>query len=481
MGKNDRRGITGRIAMIAGMTLLALSGTPSLRADLRDDIRREYGVTTLEEALPSIDQAKKGGSPSGWYFSGMIAMLDYDFPKAKKDFAEYKRLTKKGSGGEYNKSVDNALAGLKEAEQQFERFQDIVVIDAYEVDRDNFFKQLRLPLSAGRVTSTSEVPGDNADRGEAAFISEGGDYLIWSQVPESEADSVASPQPILMEANVLADGSMSAPRFIDLEVEDPDFPFMTADGATLYFSAEGENSVGGRDIFIASRDAATGEYRAPVNAGFPFNSAADDYLLAIDEENGVGWWATDRRMLPDNKITLYVFMLPEGRKNFEGDDDQKRLRGCLDDIRVTWEAAEVEDADDEDENVILDQEEIYARQEAREKAFRQKAEDIRKIKPGQKPRRKECMIPIAPGKYIYSADDVSTTLQKELVEKYIRADREYEVLKQDLDKKRREYAKSPSKAAGDAIKKMEEKEEAARQNLTQILSALYKEIKQSRR
>jgi len=32
----------------------------------------------------------------------------------------------------------------------------------------------------------------------------------------------------------------------------------------------------------------------------------DDYMLVLDEENGIGWWSTMRNDLPD-MTTIYVF------------------------------------------------------------------------------------------------------------------------------------------------------------------------------
>ncbi|MDE5843041.1 MAG: hypothetical protein K2H35_04825, partial [Muribaculaceae bacterium] len=311
MRKSTRRYIQFRTEVISGMALLALAGTPSLRADLRGDLWSEFNAGSMAEALPMIEESKKSGQAAGWYFSGMKAMLDFDFDKAQKEFAEYKRVAKKNGTTTYNEAVEEALHGLNEGRLQFDRFQNIVVIDAIEVDRDDFFKHLRLPLSAGRIVAAPEIVKNKNGCGETAYISESGDLIMWSEdsvdaAGEDNSD-VSDEEVVMMEADVLADGSISEPRKIEELGIYPDFPFLTADGSTLYYSAEGNNSVGGRDIFIASRDPQTGEYRTPVNAGFPYNSAADDYLLAIDEENGVGWWATDRRVLPGNKIMLYVF------------------------------------------------------------------------------------------------------------------------------------------------------------------------------
>lgn len=489
--------IFNRKILVAGIALLALAGAQSLRADFRSDVLDAFGVKTIEAAKPLIEEAKIAGRPEGWYFSGRFAILNFDFDKARKELTEFQRLAKANGFLRYIKDSEDALQGLKEAEQQFERFQDIIVIDAIDVDRTKFFRRLHLPLSAGRYASPTEIPGDAGDRGEAGYISEGGDLMLWSQwLPveptESDGNSVSVSEEdndeeadngadYIVEATLLADGSLSVPKKIENLGDYPDYPFLTADGVTLYYSAYGDNSVGERDIFITSRDPMTGEFRAPVNAGFPFNSGADDYLLAIDEENGVGWWATDRHLLGD-KIRLYVFLLPEGRKNFGGSAEEKRERGILDDVAVTWSGPaalayspmqEVEAADEETEK---SEEQLAEEQANREEKFRLTASEIRKIRPGQVPHNDDCKIPISGGGYIYSPDDVESSLAKRLVEQYIKARKAFDAEAELLDKARRSYADAPSESLGKEILSKEKSVEADRLLLINILSDLYKEL-----
>ncbi len=484
--------VTLRTKICAGIALLAFVGTQSLHADLRDDLLEVFETSDIAEARTMIDAAKKAGRPEGWYLSGRLNMLGFNFSQAQKDFAEYRRLAKAKKYSRFDSEVTEALEGVAEGNLQFDRFQDIVVIDAVKVNKDKFFKHLRLPLSAGRVVSASEIPGETSGRGVAGFISEGGDFMMWSQTFPAEKDSEDDDNEeypsdadvsYMVEANVLTDGSLSAPKAVENLGEDADYPFLTGDGTTLYYSAYGDNSVGGRDIFIATRDAATGEYRQPVNAGMPFNSSADDYLLAVDEENGVGWWATDRHLL-DEEVMLYVFLLPEGRKNFEGTSEEKRERGVLDDIRVTWIAqdSEDEDTDDDDESEISKTpEQLEQEQAEREKHYREKAAEIRKIQPGLKPRRHDCRIPVGPGKYIYSVDDVRSESEKRLVGEYIRAEKNLAALKSDLDRKRRTYSVRPDNNLGSEIITLEKQVENGKIEVTTILSALYKELGVGRR
>ena len=116
------------------------------------------------------------------------------------------------------------------------------------------------------------------------------------------------------------------------------FPFLAADGITLFFSAEGEYSMGGRDIFMTSFDSDKGAWLQPQNYGLPFNSPANDYLLAIDDIDTLGWLVTDRRQ-PEGKVCIYTFVPTAVRQNFEADGLSAailRTYADITSIKDTW-------------------------------------------------------------------------------------------------------------------------------------------------
>ena len=424
----------------------AALGAMAQRAETLDSLWLARDIDALRAEAAA---AGKKGVPEGSLYLGRLAMTDFDFPAAQKHFGDYRRLMKRARRTPVE-TIDILEEGCREGETQYDRLQKITVIDAVKVKRHDFFKHLRLPLSAGRVVDVSQLPlPDGKERGRTGYISESGDLMMWSE--ENDSTGMLN----IMEASRLNDGTLGdsreAPEFLAQE-GDAQYPFLSADGATLYYAADGENSIGGYDIFIASRDAQTGEYMQPVNAGIPFNSSADDYMMAIDEENGVGWWATDRHYLPDGEIVLYVYVLPESREDIEeAEDEELRARARLDDIRVTWEEGS------EEENERL-------------------AAEIRKIEPGQKPRRHDCRIPLPGGGYIFSADDVKTSAQKDIVKRYIAMERERESAAAELDRMRRQYAERPSDALGQKIAKGEKDVERRRNEISALLSGLYRSL-----
>lgn len=116
------------------------------------------------------------------------------------------------------------------------------------------------------------------------------------------------------------------------------YPFMLNDGATLYYAAKGDESIGGYDIFMTRYDAEEKTYLAPENIGMPFNSPANDYLFVIDEFNNLGWFVTDRNTSADS-VCIYTFIPNESRKIYDSEaigSEKLRMLARLNSIRDTW-------------------------------------------------------------------------------------------------------------------------------------------------
>ena len=179
---------------------------------------------------------------------------------------------------------------------------------------------------AGRFVSGSML---NIEDVELGFLPQINTELFYSQ-----PDSTGCYR--LMSAGILDDGTIDHP--MPLGGEDlngggnAEYPFMMADGLTLYFANDGEGSIGGYDIFLTRRS--DDGFLLPQNVGMPYNSPADDYLLAIDEITGVGWWATDRNHIP-GKVTIYVFVPSATRRNVDLDDSNLRALAKMSDISLT--------------------------------------------------------------------------------------------------------------------------------------------------
>ncbi len=208
-----------------------------------------------------------------------------------------------------------------------DRVEKVQIIDSINVPADRFFEFVRLARSAGHLTGDDVVnkiigPAGLAGLGLAdisapAYVTESGDEVVWTG-----ADANGNAR--IYESVRLADGTWDDPVplfdyasiFGTTEGQWLTAPFLMNDGVTLYFGADGAESLGGLDIFITRRD--DDGFLQPSNIGMPFNSPFNDYLYAIDEETGTGWWATDRNRLTDS-VTVYTFIPSEIRVNYPVD------------------------------------------------------------------------------------------------------------------------------------------------------------------
>ncbi|MCI5054472.1 MAG: hypothetical protein MRY83_00040, partial [Flavobacteriales bacterium] len=79
--------------------------------------------------------------------------------------------------------------------------------------------------------------------------------------------------------------------FINTEF-DEDFPNISADGKTLYFSSKGHTSMGGYDIFEANWDHRVRKFTNIRNIGYPLNTTYDDMNFRMSETGRYGYIAS---------------------------------------------------------------------------------------------------------------------------------------------------------------------------------------------
>ncbi len=278
------------------------------------------------------------GTDESLLFRARIAIDEYDFDGADELVEKFETARTKGKRKSKTKQPVENPAIMEEVEMaaergrsMMERVEKIVVIDSIAVNRDDFFKAYRLAASAGKISGPDILPqGFPYAEPTTVHTSQDGESMIWA-LPDSTDNYV------LAEASRLADGSWEGPSIAKGALSDGgdvNYPFLMSDGVTLYFASDGEGSLGGYDIYISRRDG--DGFLQPQNLGMPYNSPFDDYLLAIDEETGTGWWATDRNQLGDY-ITVYRFIPSELRVNYPADTPNLASLAKLSDYRATWE------------------------------------------------------------------------------------------------------------------------------------------------
>lgn len=258
---------------------------------------------TAEELIEQVNEAFNG----------------YNTDLAKEKIAELRKL-KKGVTAETIDSIEQRVERMSE---MIQRVEDIIVIDSLTLNRDDFFRHYRMASSAGILASPEEVGAEKAADSTVVYLTQDCNLMIWGGTDG------------LMQARKFTDGTWEEPTMLSDILNHggtANFPFLLSDGITLYYATDGEDSLGGLDIYMTRNDRE--DYASPLNLGMPYNSPYDDYMLAIDEETGIGWFATDRNKLGD-LITVYVFIPNPVRININIDDKNLSNRAKLASIAET--------------------------------------------------------------------------------------------------------------------------------------------------
>lgn len=220
-----------------------------------------------------------------------------------------------------------AVSVNKLYESMLQSTAKVMFIDSVVVDKEQFLQAIPLPSDLGQIKfrpNSSHLLEYQNELDDRKFIADGDTAitLLKTQTATGKSWSLAEKLPGLDNKEYLLQN----------------YPFLASDGITLYFSAEGPLSMGGRDIFMTSFDSDKGIWLQPQNYGLPFNSPANDYLLVIDDLDSLGWLVTDRRQ-PEGKVCVYTFVPTSVRQNFEVDGLSNAMLKSYADIKSikdTW-------------------------------------------------------------------------------------------------------------------------------------------------
>ena len=226
-----------------------------------------------------------------------------------------------------DKKVDNSLFA-----SMLSNTDKLLVIDSVVVDKESFLKHLELQNENGYVG----IENDNA-----WFINALKNKKIYAS-----GDSLSG-RKLILAYYVNSKWEDRRPiSELNTLFSDINFPFLMPDATTLFFSAKGHNSIGGFDIYTTRLDVDNGGFYIPDNYGLPYNSTANDYFLAIDERNNLGWLVSDRYQ-PEDKVCIYIFVPNKNRVKLaqEGFDNNtiKKL-AQLNSIQDTWNFGDKQEA-----------------------------------------------------------------------------------------------------------------------------------------
>jgi len=233
------------------------------------------------------------------YYLGESLILSYQFEKA---IPALQAFIDGKSTDETKRTYCTEL--LKKAEvgrKLMKRVQDIAIIDSSIVNKADFLKFYKFSADLGSITQQQVKLGKkNGDK--ISFVTQRDDRKCFSDTTNGNFNLYSSYK---LMGKWGASSSLSATLNTSAN---ENYPFLMPDGITLYYASDGENSLGGYDIFMTRYQASSKDFLSPDNVGFPFNSEANDYMMVLDELQKTGWFATDRNQ-PTGKIAIYSFQL----------------------------------------------------------------------------------------------------------------------------------------------------------------------------
>lgn len=399
------------------------------------------GAGDTMQAKEAFETAKKNGSRDANYYLATLELDNYDVEAAESYIEDYRKALKKAgkNATDISQGFDEQLDRIS---SMLDRVEQIVVVDSIEVDAESFFKfyalakdsgSLMAPSSLGKGVKSANptVVFETADSRERLWAIENGDHVFE-----------------LVSSSAEYGNNWTEPASLGLQLNeggDANYPFLMPDGITLYFANDGENSIGGYDIFITRREGE--DFLTPTNIGFPYNSTADDYLLAIDETKGIGWWATNRNG-HDDSVTIYTFIPNEIRKNYSHNDPKLASFARLDSYKATW--------GDEDYGSI--------RQKLSTNAGASYNDgDMFEIN--------------IPGKGIYrTLDSFRSASARKQMERYLKSQKQLADAEKSLTQLRSQYSKRKKDAGlGEKILKLEDEVEIMRKSLAEQKNNIVKE------
>ena len=221
----------------------------------------------------------------------------------------------KNVSSEAKQEANLLLARAKTGERLLNRYNpnDIVLIDSVILDKSKLLAAYRQNSNTGYITATETESSDSIPTIE--FMSGKKDMkILTNKNIHTGLDLYRSNRYLSGWSDATAlKGDINTPY-------DENFPFMLPDGVTIYFASNTiHDNLGGYDIFVSSTNP-EGVFLKPRNIGMPFNSSANDYLLVVDERQGIGYFASDR-YLPIGKVAVYTFKY----NRVESDDNKKDM------------------------------------------------------------------------------------------------------------------------------------------------------------
>jgi hypothetical protein len=247
---------------------------------------------------------------------------NYYYEKAAESYRKFIESLPKKRREQESENLQPAIDRADRLARMVARCEDVQIIDSVVIDKNQFLNAYLLSDEAGNLMQ---------ERNRIVYENQLQDRRVFGDKLDGQFSRLYLQDKIQAE--------WSAPRPVNVPTDSTGndaYPFFLTDGMTMYFASTGNGSIGGYDIFVSRYSIGSGEFLTPTPLGMPFNSIYNDYLYAIDELNGIGYFATDR-FQPDDKVVVYTFIPNESFTPLEGAPIETLTeRAKISSIKDTW-------------------------------------------------------------------------------------------------------------------------------------------------
>jgi len=288
-----------------------------------------YETGKILQAEKYFAFAAKKNIPEARLYLGQLYTLMYRFGDAEKEFALYEKAKRRDKEALAKLSEKRAFA--ETLKKMVSRTEDVQIIDSVIVPKKNFLSAYHLSATSGSVLPMQDFFENAPTNDFPVFLNERKDKVYFSLTDVSKNVDLYTMEKLIDHFG----NQKRLPESIN-DAGDQAYPFVMSDGVTIYFASTGHNSIGGYDLYITRYNFANDTYLNPNQLNMPFNSPFNDYMMAVDEEKGVGWFASDR-FQPEDSVCVYTFIPNKQVTLLENPDETFMAnRARISSIHATW-------------------------------------------------------------------------------------------------------------------------------------------------
>ena len=245
----------------------------NLGREINSEYADYYPFIAQEEQFLAFTTRRKGLTANHPEVDGYYASDIYTSNLENGQWA--KAIT---AGPKINSILDEQVVGLKADGSEM-----LIYIDHIDKYGD-IYSTVKKNGAFLKYVPFSESINKEVER--SASISADGNTLAFARSESRELQSD------IFICRKLPNGAWSPPFKLGDEINTmyyEDFPYLSPDGLTLYFSSQGHNTMGGYDLFKSTFNPDENKWSQAENLGYPLNTTGDDKSISLTPDNRVGY------------------------------------------------------------------------------------------------------------------------------------------------------------------------------------------------